>query len=76
MVSGQRLQILRACAVDRLPQLPGDPAPGALWATKKQLFGWFGDGWLELVEVQAAGKRALPGADWARGAWKPGVHLE
>ena len=43
-------------------------APGELLATKQALLVGTGEGLLELVNVQAAGKPPLPGAAWARGA--------
>ncbi|PZM50764.1 formyl transferase, partial [Salmonella enterica subsp. enterica serovar Derby] len=42
--------------------------PGQLVATRKQLFLGTGSQPLELLQVQAFGKRAMSGADWARGA--------
>jgi methionyl-tRNA formyltransferase len=63
---GEPLSIWRARPVDP----PGDPAgaPGALLATGPRLVVATGAGALELLEVQAAGKRALPAADFVRGA--------
>ena len=43
-------------------------APGELLATKQALLIGTGEGLLELVSVQAAGKPPLFGAAWARGA--------
>lgn len=60
-LDGQRFKVLRARVADG-PQL----APGELSATKRQLFAGTGDGALELLEVQAPGKRKMPGIDWAR----------
>jgi len=72
MLGTERFKILRAgLAVD-----PGfDAEPGSLRATKKALFCKAHDGWIELVEVQAMGKKAMPGADWARGAYHEGANL-
>lgn len=56
-----RLKIYRA----RLAE-PRSLAPGELAATKRQVFVGTGSGTLELVEVQAAGKRRMPAIDWAR----------
>ena len=47
-----------------------------LVATKKALFWGVADGAVELVEVQATGKKVMSGADWARGALNAGAHLE
>lgn len=63
-LDGQRFKVLRARVAE-----PQGLAPGELRATKRELFAGTGDGSLELLEVQAAGKRRVPGADWAR----PGV---
>ncbi len=62
---GARLKVLRAT-------LAADVAgePGTLTVTKRQVFVACGDGGLELLEVQAAGKRRMAAIDWARG----GVH--
>jgi methionyl-tRNA formyltransferase len=42
-------------------------APGELRAGRREALVGTGDGSLELVLVQPAGRRALAGADWARG---------
>jgi len=72
------LKILRA----RLAEAPSDPAPvsgpgqvGDLVATKRALYWIVRDGAIELVEVQAAGRRAMAGADWARGALRGPARL-
>jgi len=61
-----RFKILRARIAD-LPSGMGETLPGTLHATKKSLLCRVGDGWIECVEVQAPGKKPMPGADWARG---------
>ncbi len=43
------------------------PAPGELVATKQALLVGTGTDPLQLLTVQAQGRRAMPGADWARG---------
>ncbi|WP_344311524.1 methionyl-tRNA formyltransferase [Fodinicola feengrottensis] len=43
------------------------PAPGELVVSKKHVLVGTGTTALELGEVQAEGKRAMPAADWARG---------
>ena len=48
----------------RLPRL----APGELWADKRHLWCGTASHPVELSQVKAAGKRAMAGADWARGA--------
>lgn len=60
-LDGQRFKIYRAAVAD-----PLDLAPGALEATKRQVFVGTGEGTLELLEVQAPGKRRMPAIDWAR----------
>lgn len=60
-LDGQRFKIYRATVAE-----PRDLAPGALEATKRQVFVGTGAGTLELLEVQAPGKRRMPAIDWAR----------
>jgi methionyl-tRNA formyltransferase len=60
-LNGERFRVLRARAVD------GIAAPGAIEVTKSSVRVGTGSGLLELIEVQPAGKRVLPAADWARG---------
>lgn len=45
-----------------------DLAPGQLWAGRRELLVGTGTSPLQLARVQAAGKKAMAGADWARGA--------
>jgi methionyl-tRNA formyltransferase len=78
LLGSQRFKVLRAGLVlsDPKPGIePADVGNGCLWATKTKLFCRVADTWIELVEVQAAGKKPLAGADWARGAWQTGVCL-
>ena len=49
--------------------------PGQLHATKRAVFVGTGDGDLRLDTVQAFGKSAMSGADWARGANPEGVRF-
>ena len=71
MVGEERFKILRA----GLTADPGfEACPGDLRATKKALFCKAQDGWIELVEVQAMGKKKMSGADWARGGMYEGAH--
>ncbi|MFT3886803.1 MAG: methionyl-tRNA formyltransferase [Arachnia sp.] len=60
-LDGQRFKVLRARVGG-----PEGLAPGELAATKRALYVGTGTGALELLEVQAPGKRRMPGADWAR----------
>lgn len=60
---GERFKVLLAQPT-RLDE-PLDP--GELRATKKALFVGTGGGSLELLRVQAHGKKEMSGADWARG---------
>lgn len=69
-LDGERFKVLAA-----LPVPAGeadDLAPGELRATRRQLLAGTGDGVLELVQVQAFGKKAMAGADWARGTQPTG----
>lgn len=59
---GTRLGILRAAAASGTAAEPGRLR---LEAGTPQVAT--GSGWLRLEEVRPAGKRAMPGADWARG---------
>ncbi|GAA1480701.1 methionyl-tRNA formyltransferase [Gordonia sinesedis] len=47
---------------------PGDLAPGALAVSKKEVLVGTGDTPVRLGWVQPPGKKAMPAADWARGA--------
>jgi len=80
LLGGQRFKILRARLADPqdVSSLAADGVLGRLAATKKHLFCHVRDGWIELMEVQAIGKKVMTGADWARGALAsdPGAYLE
>ena len=70
---GHELSIWRARVVAPVPQAPpgADASPGTLLEAGARLTvacGLGGSGALELLEVQAAGKRALAAADFLRGA--------
>jgi len=76
LLGSDRFKILRAAVADGPQDAAGaDTVPGSLWATKKALYCRVGDGWIELIQVVASGKKPMPGADWARGALKPGACL-
>lgn len=62
-LDGERLKIYRAAVVDDATAL----APGELLLRKNRVLLGTGDGLLELQEVQAAGKKRMTAADWARG---------
>jgi methionyl-tRNA formyltransferase len=69
---GARVRVLAAQLATDAPAL----APGELVMDAELLAGT-GDGALRLTEVQPAGKRALPGADWGRGLrLTPGERFE
>jgi len=70
-LNGQRFKVLRA----KLADGPDGCVPGDMHPTKQALLCRTGDGWIDLVEVQAPGRRAMPGAAWARGAWREGDRL-
>lgn len=70
-LNDKRFKILRTrCleAGDRVPSTVATAQPGQLVATRKQLFLGTGSQPLELLQVQAFGKKVMSGADWARGA--------
>lgn len=58
---GERFKVLEAVPVAL------DARPGQLVATKNDLVVGTGNGGLRLLRVQAFGKKAMAGADWARG---------
>ncbi|ROR53510.1 methionyl-tRNA formyltransferase [Luteococcus japonicus] len=65
-LEGQRFKLWLA----RPAQLTADVEalePGTLHATRKEVFVGTGDGVLELLRVQAFGKKEMAAADWARG---------
>lgn len=64
-LDGQRLKVYRARLAEGPMLLPGE-----LSTTKHQVFAGTGHGTLELLEVQAPGRRRMAAADWGRG----GVH--
>lgn len=59
---GERLKIFRA----RLAEAPVALGSGQLHVTRRQVFLGCGDGALELLEVQAPGRRRMAAVDWAR----------
>lgn len=60
-LNGERFRILRARPIE------GAAEPGTVESTKNAVRVGTGAGLLELIEVQPAGKRVLPAADWGRG---------
>jgi len=48
-----------------------DARPGTIRAAGGRLFVAAGDGWLELLQVQPAGKKAMPAAEWLKGMRLP-----
>jgi methionyl-tRNA formyltransferase len=50
---------------------PADASPGTIRAEAGRLLVATGDGWLELLEVQPAGKKAMPAAEWLKGMRLP-----
>jgi len=64
---GRELAVLRAAAVDG-PDGLASATPGEIAAEEGRFLVATGAGWLELFEVQAAGKRALPADVFLRGA--------
>ena len=74
VLAGQRFRVLRAVSAE-VPDAP-EAVPGQLRATRKKLYCRADDGWVELVQVHPAGKQPMPGADWARGAWRDGMRFD
>ena len=64
MLHGERFQVLKVRPVDRGEQ---SLSPGRLAADRKHLWAGTAEGDLELLQVKAAGRKPMPGADWARG---------
>ena len=62
-LDGQRFKVYRSVPAPDAPAL----GPGELSTTKRRVLVGTGSVSLELLEVQAPGKRRLPAADWARG---------
>ena len=50
------------------PGLPEDLKPGRLGMSKKHIWVGTASAPLELLQVKAAGKKAMKAIDWARGA--------
>lgn len=63
LLNGERFKILRAVPATPQTQL----APGELHADRRNLWAGTSDGAVQLLEVQPVGKKAMAGADWARG---------
>ncbi len=66
-LGGERFRVLLAVPGPDAGLVPGEVLPG-----KRTVLVGTGDGSLELRQVQPAGKRPLPAADWARGLRGPG----
>jgi methionyl-tRNA formyltransferase len=62
--SGDELLILRA----RIAAAPRAAAPGEVLEALPRLVVACGEGALELLEVQTAGRKAMDAASWLRGA--------
>jgi methionyl-tRNA formyltransferase len=55
-------------SVDRVEVVPGEGQPGEVLVSEKRLVVATGDGAVELLEVQPAGKRRMAAEEWLRGA--------
>lgn len=66
-VEGQPLKLHEVAPVDRTPGSPDGPAPGTARIEGGRAVLRLGDGALELIRVQPAGKPAMDGAAWLRG---------
>ncbi|WP_337060567.1 methionyl-tRNA formyltransferase [Kineococcus sp. G2] len=67
---GERLKLAPV-----LPVAGENPGPGRVVVQKQRVLVGTGDGPVQLGAVQAAGKRAMPAVDWARGV-RPGEDEE
>jgi methionyl-tRNA formyltransferase len=79
MLAGQRFKILRAVAAEpqqTLSSFDQSSQAGSFQVTKKKLLLRVSDAWIELLEVQPAGKKPMAGLDWARGHLRQGVIVE
>ncbi len=63
----QKTEPLRL-SVDRVALVPGEGPPGEVLVADKRLVLATGDGAVELLEVQPAGKRRMTAEEWLRGA--------
>ena len=61
-LDGERLKVLLA-----RPAKADGLAPGELRVEKRRVLAGTGDGTLELLTVQAPGKKAMAAPDWSRG---------
>ena len=68
---GERFKVLRAT-----PVVADGLEPGELRASKRDVLVGTGEGGLRLDEVQAFGRKPMPGADWARGVQPTGARFE
>ncbi|MBA3021281.1 methionyl-tRNA formyltransferase [Propionicimonas sp.] len=66
-LDGQRFRVLAARAAE-----PSGLEIGVVRAEKRRVVVGTGDGDLELLTVQPAGRKAVAGADWGRGLREPG----
>jgi methionyl-tRNA formyltransferase len=62
-IDGERLKVLGAAIAHDVPKL----APGRIEERGGRVFAGTASTPIELIEVQPAGKRAMPAADWWRG---------
>ena len=64
LLHGERVKVFTATPAQRAePRL----APGELAADRRHLWVGTGDGDMQLIQVAAAGRKPMAGADWARG---------
>ena len=66
MLNGEVFKVWK-CRPAEAPDGAADALPGTIRAEGGRLFAAAGDGWLELLEVQPAGKKAMPAAEWLKG---------
>jgi methionyl-tRNA formyltransferase len=71
-LDGDRLRII-AAVVDS--DVVNPAPPGDLHRVNRRVVAATGDGWLELLTVQASGRRPMPAADWWIGQRRSGARL-
>ena len=65
--SGTPIRLIRARVADSAVDASFGSGVGEIWADRGAVYVRCGDGALELIEVQPAGKRSMSAADWHRG---------
>lgn len=72
-LAGERIRVWRSALVKPSPPAAASMLPGTVTAvTANAVRVATGDGQLDLLELQRAGKRSMPAADFSRGNWLQG----